>query len=73
VDEVLRGGQLSGQGGARGLLMLQGQGHSTLALLGGSNDSLDGGDGGDERGRRSRSCRSGWGSLRPHGVVGGKT
>jgi hypothetical protein len=43
-----------------------------LALLGGGNGSLDGGAGGDESGRRRCSGQRGWGSLRPHGVVGGK-
>jgi hypothetical protein len=41
VDEALRGGQLSGHGGARGPLMLQGQGGGALALLGGDNDNLE--------------------------------
>jgi hypothetical protein len=72
VDEALRGGQLSGQGGARGPLIVQSQGRGALALLGGGNGSLDGGAGGDESGRRRCSGQRGWGSLRPHGVVGGK-
>lgn len=57
VDEALRGGQLSDQGGACGPFMLHGQGRSALAFLGGGNDSLDGGNGGYKRGRRRHSGR----------------
>jgi hypothetical protein len=49
-DETLRGGHLGSQGYAHGTLVLQGEGRSSLALLRGSHDGLDGGDGGDQRG-----------------------
>jgi hypothetical protein len=68
VDKELRGGKLGGKGGARGPLMCQGQGRNALALLGGSDGSLDGGDGGDERGGCRWSSHRGRTGVSPCGI-----
>ena len=68
MDKAMRGGQLGDQGGARGPLMCQGQGRDALALLGGSDGSLDGGDGGDERGGCRWSSHRGRAGVSPCGI-----
>lgn len=44
-EETLSSGHLRGQGGTQSALVLLGEGRSTLALLRGSHNSLDGGEG----------------------------
>jgi hypothetical protein len=68
VAEALRDGQLGGQGRTRGPLMCQGQGRDALALLGGSDDNLDGGDGSEERGGCGWSSHRGRVGVSPCGI-----
>jgi hypothetical protein len=54
--EALRGGHLGSQSGAHGTFVLQGESRSTLAVPGGSDDSLDRGNSRSQsRGNRRRS------------------
>jgi hypothetical protein len=50
IEEALRGGHLGGQSGTQGMLSLQGEGGSALALPRGHHSGLDRGEGVDERG-----------------------
>jgi hypothetical protein len=56
-EEALCGAHMSGQGGAHGTLLRQGQGRGTLAFLGGSHGCLDGADSHDERQGNRWRCR----------------
>jgi hypothetical protein len=78
TEEALRSGHLSCQGGANGALLLQSKGHSTLALLGGGDNRLDGGDSCNQRGGGRGRSRRGCDDVGPRGsgesgVVGGET
>jgi hypothetical protein len=76
-EETLSDGQLSGQGGAYSMLLLPGEGRSSLVILRGGHDSLDGGESRNKRGACERRSRRGRDEVSPcwfseGGTVGGE-